>query len=219
MGHVKGIASPPDFYYTQCDDFSTCDIPSLPAPSFTPSQVATHQQNPNSQDSEVQMAPPLKKCGRPRKETPLASPETQMLPPLNAPTNDIADNTDNMADNALPPDAPIATNTRYSSHPMVLRQRPNRTTISHLKIAALTTIENIPKVKCLNSILIKKCAKFINNIASLEVLDEYALPRQVTNQATALQIERRRQYLKSLTPAQRNTLLTGDSLFASWVIP
>ncbi len=137
-----------------------------------------------------------------------------MLPPLNTPTDEIANNTDNIADNTLPPDAPITNNTRYGSHPMVLRQRPNRTMISHLKIAALTTRENIPKVKRLNSILIKKCAKFINNIASLEVLDEYTLPRQVTNQSTALQIERRRQYLKSLTPAQRNTLLTGDPLFA-----
>jgi hypothetical protein len=124
----------PEFDYTQCDDFSTCDIPTLPAPSFTPSQGATQQQDPISQNSEIPSAPPIQKRGRPRKVTPLPSPDTQMLPPQVAPTNENNDNSDSVTDNALPSDAPIAINTRYGNHPMVLRQRPNRTIISHLKM-------------------------------------------------------------------------------------
>ncbi len=46
------------------------------------------------------------------------------------------------------------------------------------------------------------------------MLDEFTLPKQVTNQSTSKQIQRRRQYLKSLCPSHCNTLLTGDPLFS-----
>ena len=46
------------------------------------------------------------------------------------------------------------------------------------------------------------------------VSDEYGLPRQLPNQPQPLHIIRRRNFLKSLSPLQRNLLLTGDPVFA-----
>ena len=193
---------------TEDKDFSD-DETDTSGPFSTPSSSNSHHPSNSipSSDTPTNTAPPPKKRGRPRKDAIkdaiskdaiVASPETP--------------NTDNI-DTPGSPGAPEAANTRFGTHPMVLRQRAPKETISHLKIAALTTHQNISKVKRLNAIFIKKFAKHVNNLASLTVLDEFALPKQVTNQSIAKQVERRRQYLKSLCPAHRNTLLTGDPLF------
>ena len=183
------------------DDFSplppnltnnSSNPPSSSSTSATPSQPSLPDPTNNT--------PPVstsKRRGRPRKDTSTTSATNPPTPPANI----------------SPDNVPTTTNNKYGTHPMILRQRTDKPTVSHLKIASLVTHENIPKVKRLNAILIRKFAKHINHLASITVLDEYALPKQVTNQSTAKQIDRRRKYLKSLSPAQRNTLLTGDPLF------
>ena len=192
-----------DFSDNEPDSSDSFSTPSQPISHLPSNSVPS-----NDTPSITPTNPPPKKRGRPRKDAIkdaisnkdaiIASPETQQTP----------NNSDN-----TPGTEAVANNTRFGTHPMVLRQRAPKETISHLKIAALTTHQNINKVKRLNAIFIKKFAKHINNLASLTVLDEYALPKQVTNQSLAKQIDRRRQYLKSLCPAHRNTLLTGDPLF------
>ncbi len=54
----------------------------------------------------------------------------------------------------------------------------------------------------------------INLLAYFLILDEIGLPVQVKNQKQALWLRRRRQYLKSLSPAKCNALLAGDPVFA-----
>ena len=183
--------------------------PSTPHPSPT----KTFSNFPPSPDHKSPVAAPARKRGRPRK-----TPSTFVTPNPSADTNNSNDT--NITSEANPPlpntdnAGQIVNNPRFGSHPMVLRQRVSNPTVSHLKIAALATHENIPKVKRLNAIFIRKFAKLVNRLAEINVLDEYALPKQVTNQSTKKQVDRRRQYLKSLSPAQRNTLLTGDPLFS-----
>ena len=46
------------------------------------------------------------------------------------------------------------------------------------------------------------------------VADEYGLPKEFKNQPQPKSITQRRKYLKSLSPTQRNLLLTGDPVFA-----
>ncbi len=151
--------------------------------------------------------------------TPFSSPILQPcpMPPLSDTDSDNeelpdADLSPTQADYQPPPQVAKQTS-RFGPHPMILRQRKSRPTVSHLRIASLVAT-NTSQVVRLNKKIIRKFAEHINNIASLHVLDEFALPKKVKSASVAAQCNRRREYLKSLTPAKRNTLLTGDPLFA-----
>jgi len=195
------------------------DIPNLqPPPNKRGPRTNSDQQDQilPAPDLPSSTAPPKShKRGRPKKSDTITSDQPPAAPaiiPSSSATSDAP--LPPMTNAASTPPAPVQSNARFGSHPMVLRQRLPKPTISHIKIASLSTRSNIPKVKRLNAIIIRKFAKLINSLASLPILDEYALPKQVTNQSTSKQINRRRQYLKSLCPTHRNTLLTGDPLFS-----
>ena len=96
--------------------------------------------------------------------------------------------------------------TKFGRHPMVLRKRQN------LKIISAIT-EKPESVNAVNTQVISAHVRNINLLADFTILDEFGLPLQVKNQTQAQWIRRRRRYLKSLSPAQRNALLTGDPGF------
>ena len=96
--------------------------------------------------------------------------------------------------------------TKFGRHPMVLRKRQSLNVIS-------SVTKDAEKVSAINHRVIAAHIRSINLLADFTILDEYGLPIQVKNQSQAQWIRRRRKYLKSLSPAQRNALLTGDPAF------
>jgi len=160
--------------------------------------------------------PTGKKRGRPRK-TPQTAP-----PPPTSPQEEISSDNDSViaqpsesGDQTFQPPRKAAPqeNAKFGTHPMVLRQRTPKPTISHLQIANIVASKN-SQVKKINKILLEKFVHHINFLAESRVLDEFGLPTQVFSQSNRKAIERRRRYLKSLPPQKRNTLLTGDPFFA-----
>jgi predicted aspartyl protease len=180
------------------------DTFTTPNPSLTPNAPSSALPAP------VTDQPMVRKPGRPRK--------TVQAPTNNEPVPSLFSSPHPAQTANVPPQTapslPQATNSRFGPHSMVLRSHTANPTVSHLRIAALNTSTNIPKIKRLNAIVIRKFAKLINSLAHHPILDEYALPKQVTNHSYNKQVERRRRYLKSLCPTHRNTLLTGDPLFS-----
>ncbi len=155
-----------------------------------------------------------------RGTTPFSSPVLQPLPrDEDSDAEELPDaeapfhTADNPSQPEYVPPPHVAKQSKFGPHPMVLRQRKSKPTVSHLRIASLVTTNKSQVVK-FNTKLIRQFAEHINNIASLQVLDEFALPKKVRSASIAAQCNRRREYLKSLSPAKRNTLLTGDPLFA-----
>jgi hypothetical protein len=97
--------------------------------------------------------------------------------------------------------------TAFGRHPMVLRKRQS--------INLIQSLAKKPKtVNSINHKLIAAQVRNINLISDFILLDEYGLPLQVKDESQAKWIRRRRKYLKSLSPAKRNSLLTGDPAFA-----
>ena len=97
--------------------------------------------------------------------------------------------------------------TAFGRHPMVLRKRQSLNSIRSLAKKPKT-------VSAINHQLIAAQVHHINLISDYILLDEYGLPLQVKDEPQAKWIKRRRKYLKSLSPANRNALLTGDPAFA-----
>ena len=96
--------------------------------------------------------------------------------------------------------------TTYGRHPMVLRKRKN------INSAIFSISQN--KIRQVNQLLVSAFVRRVNFNANNVILDEFGLPLQVTTQKERLKIARRRRFLKSLPPAKRNALLTGDPAFA-----
>jgi hypothetical protein len=98
----------------------------------------------------------------------------------------------------------------FGRHPMILRQRKPNTTISHIKISKLYTSKNYHKI---NNILFTRFVQHVDLVCRRHrISTNDALPKQVLGRKQSAHIARRRKYLKSLTPAQRNTPVNGGSL-------
>jgi hypothetical protein len=124
-------------------DPATPDLQPTLSQSTQPSPRKANNPNPTPDNPD----PPVSlKWGRPRKIYNPSTPQTNN--PAN-PHEEITSAPPNSDTNQIP----ITANPRFGSHPMILRERPSKPTISHLKIAALTTRSNIQKVKKLNAIL------------------------------------------------------------------
>jgi len=148
------------------------DTPQEPT---TPGQTTPTTENltpPNNIDSQ------RRPRGRPRKSN---LGETQATP------NDQTTPTETPAETPteVPTQETPTTTSRYGTHPMVLRQRGDKPTVSHLKIASLTTSKSnhyhktSPKIEAINKRLIKDFALNVNIIADSFILDQYALPKKV----------------------------------------
>jgi len=108
----------------------------------------------------------------------------------------------------------IAKNAKYGPHPMVLRARTKKQEVSHISVANIETSRKVNTIVAnINKFVINQFAKRVNKIANYNLLDEFALPRQVSTQSEADAVNRRRKFLRSLPPGKRNTLLTGDPFF------
>jgi len=105
-------------------------------------------------------------------------------------------------------DIPVSSQeTPFGRHPMVLRKKSSLKNITSILLDK-TSIHH------LNHQLVAAYARNINYLADAVLLDEFGLPTQVRGQDAKIKVARRRAYLKSLSPAKRNALLTGDPLFS-----
>lgn len=84
--------------------------------------------------------------------------------------------------------------------------------VRHIKIANIIRTKKNQVVK-INNLFIQKFTKHLNNIASLSILDECAMPTKVSTASQADARNRHREYLKRLPPEKHNKLLTGNPLF------
>jgi len=166
----------------------------LPQVIHTP-QDQQQQQHPPAPE-QVAPQPPKRGRGRPRKVTidPPAQQQQDQQPPPAAPAP--------QTDTQEQPTGPIT-----------------RARARALERQALSGTDAIRLIRQVNNEA-KRALKFkpIPHYNAVEgpdfVADEYGLPKQFKGQKQPASIIRRRKFLKSLSPTQRNLLLTGDPVFA-----
>jgi hypothetical protein len=165
----------------------------LPQVIHTPQN---QQQQPPPAPEQVAPQPPKRGRGRPRKVTidPPAQQQQDQQPPPTAPVP--------QKDAQEQPTGPIT-----------------RARARALERQALSGTDAIRLIRQVNNEA-KRALKFkpIPHYNAVEgpdfVADEYGLPKQFKGQKQPASIIRRRKFLKSLPPTQRNLLLTGDPVFA-----
>jgi hypothetical protein len=160
MGNVKTFIPdmPPNLMDHPRDDlFMTDPTPDdhmMPDPTVPDLQPSPNKRGPktisNRQDQTLpapdlspSIVPPKpNKRGHPKKSDTVTSDLPPAVPSSSAPSDAPLP----PATDAAPiPSAPTTSNVRFGSHPMVLRQSLPKPTVSHLKIASLSTRANIPK--------------------------------------------------------------------------
>ena len=167
--------------------------PPVEPPAPPPPPPAQPPQLPPPPDAG-QPVPAKRARGRPRKDA--AAP----VPPPPAPAP------------AAQADAPGAT----ASAPTGVQTRAQRRALERQNLPASDAIQLIRRVNAKARRALQFHPTPIYGVAHgpTFVSDEYGLPKQFPNQPQPASIHRRRKFLKSLTPTQRNLLLTGDPVFA-----
>ena len=188
---VRDDLFPPALLWEQHNN----DPPAAPPVQQQPPQPPIPPLQPPPQPNAGQPAPPKRGRGRPRKDAAAPAPQ----PPTAAPT-------------AQPPQAGAAND----APPEGAITRARKRAIDRQNLPASDAIQLIRRVNAKAARALQFQPTPIYGVAQgpTFVADEFGLPKQFPNQPQPTSITKRRKFLKSLSPTQRNLLLTGDPVFA-----